>query len=146
MKLPRVLILCTGNSCRSQLAEALWRHESGGQWQVVSAGTAPKGVHPLTLRVLQEIGVSPDGLHSKHVKDIDLSALDLVVTVCDKARESCPLLPGSPRTLHWPFDDPAAATGSEEQILAVFRRVRDQIHERIRRFLAEEGSDYSRGK
>lgn len=138
MKAKRVLILCTGNACRSQLAEALWRREAEGSWEVLSAGTAPKRVPPLTLRVLEEIGVPTRGLRSKHVDEIDLAGLDLVVTVCDSAREACPVLPGSTRALHWPFDDPAAAVGSDEEVLAVFRRVRDQIHDRIRKFLAEE--------
>lgn len=140
MRPKRVLILCTGNSCRSQLAEALWRHEAQGGWEVFSAGTAPKGVHPLTIRVLDEIAVPTQGLRSKHVNEIDLSGLDLVITVCDSAREACPVLPGSPQTLHWPFQDPAAAAGSDEEVLAVFRRIRDEIHNRIREFLAEEPS------
>lgn len=140
MKAKRVLILCTGNACRSQLAEALWRQEARRGWEVLSAGTDPQGVHPLTIRVLDEIGVPTQGLRSKHLNEIDLSGLDLVITVCDRAREACPVLPGSPQTLHWPFQDPAAAIGSEEEVLAVFRRIRDEIHNRIRKFLAEEPS------
>jgi len=132
----KVLILCTGNSCRSQLAEALWRHEAGELWDVRSAGTAPKGVHPLSLQVLQEIGVSTEGLRSKHVSELDTTDLDLLVTVCGHAQETCPALPGQFRREHWPFDDPAAATGSAEEILAVFRRVRDQIRSRIKEYLA----------
>ena len=134
----RILILCTGNSCRSQLAEALWRHEAGDRYDVQSAGTAPKGVHPLTLKVLDEIGVSTAGLRSKHVDEINTSQLDFMVTVCDNAKENCPVLIGSFRREHWPFDDPAAAKGSGEEVLPVFRRVRDQIRERIRQHLASQ--------
>lgn len=132
-----VLILCTGNSCRSQLAEALWRHEAGERYEVQSAGTVPKGVHPLTLKVLEEIGVSTAGLRSKHVDEIDTRSLDLLITVCGSAKENCPLLPGQFRREHWPFDDPAAARGNEDEVMAVFRRVRDEIRERIRDFLTE---------
>lgn len=134
----RVLILCTGNSCRSQLAEALWRHEAENRYEVQSAGTAPKGVNPLTLKVLEEIGVSTAGLHSKHVDEIDTRNIDLLVTVCDHAKETCPILPGNFQRAHWPFDDPAAAKGSEEEVLPVFRRARDQIRERIREHLATQ--------
>lgn len=134
----RVLILCTGNSCRSQLAEALWRHEAGDRYEVASAGTAPKGVHPLTLRVLEEAGISTAGLRSKHVRDVDSRDFDLVITVCDSARESCPVLSGSFEREHWPFEDPAAATGSEVEVLPLFRRVRDAIRGRIRDFVRRQ--------
>jgi arsenate reductase len=136
---PRVLILCTGNSCRSQMAEALWRHEAGGGYEVASAGTAPKGVHPLAARVLEEAGVPTAGLRSKHVRELADQSFDLVVTVCDNARESCPVWPRHARQEHWPFDDPAAAAGSGDEVLAVFRRVRDEIRARIRRHLGGEG-------
>jgi arsenate reductase len=131
----RVLILCTGNSCRSQLAEALWRHEAGDRFEVQSAGTSPKGVHRLTLKVLQEINVSTEGLRSKHLDEMDTRHIDLLVTVCDNAKENCPILPGRFHRQHWPFDDPAAATGSEEEVLTVFRRVRDEIRGRIREYV-----------
>jgi arsenate reductase len=134
----RVLILCTGNSCRSQIAEALWRHLAGDRYEVQSAGTAPKRVHPLTVRVLDEAGIPTATLRSKHVGEIDTASLDLLVTVCDSAKESCPVLPGKFRREHWPFEDPAAAGGSEEEVLRVFRRVREEIAGRIRRFLDEE--------
>jgi arsenate reductase len=131
----RVLILCTGNSCRSQLAEALWRTAAGDRYEVASAGTAPKGVHPLTLRVLEEKGVPTAGLRSKHVSEFTGQPFDLVVTVCDHARETCLVWPGHRRLEHWPFEDPAAATGAEDEVLAVFRRVRDQIARQIREFI-----------
>ena len=131
----RVLILCTGNSCRSQLAEALWRHEAGDRFEVASAGTAPTGIHPLAVRVLEEVGASAAGQYSKHVSELSGQHFDLAVTVCGHARDRCPVWPGHSRREHWPFDDPAAATGSEEEVLAVFRRVRDQIRRRIREHL-----------
>jgi arsenate reductase len=134
----RVLVLCTGNSCRSQLAEAIWRHEAGDRYEVQSAGTAPKSVNPLTLKVLEEIGVSTAGLRSKQVNEIDTRNIDLLITVCDHAKENCPILPGNFQRIHWPFDDPAATQGSEEEVLPVFRRVRDQIRERIKQHLASE--------
>jgi arsenate reductase len=131
----RVLILCTGNSCRSQLAEALWRHEAGDRWEVFSAGVDPKGINPRTGRVLQELSISLDGHRSKHVREFAGQRFDLVITVCGHAQEVCPAFPGAARREHWPFDDPAAAKGSEEEVLPVFRRVRDQIHERIREYV-----------
>src|SRR5262245_52639503 len=131
----RVLILCTGNSCRSQLAEALWRAAAGDRYEVASAGTAPKGVHQLTLRVLEEKGVPTAGLRSKHVSEFAGQPFDLVVTVCDHARETCPIWPGHRQLEHWPFEDPAAATRPEDEVLAVFRRVRDQIDRRIHEFI-----------
>jgi arsenate reductase len=132
----RVLILCTGNSCRSQLAEALWRHEAGDRYDAFSAGVDPKGVNPRTLRVLNELSISTDGLRSKHLKEFEGQRFDLVITVCGHAQEVCPAFPGAVRQEHWPFDDPANAKGSEEEVLPVFRRVRDAIHQRIREYLA----------
>jgi arsenate reductase len=118
------------------MAEALWRHEAGSRWEVLSAGTAPKPVHPMTLQVLQEIGVDTSGLRSKHLSEVDATRLDLLVTVCDQARENCPVLPGIGAQRHWSLEDPAAAQGTEEERLAVFRRIRDQIHRYVREFLA----------
>ena len=131
----RVLILCTGNSCRSQLAEAIWRHEAGDRYEVFSAGTQPKGINPRTGVVLRELSISLDGHRSKDVREFFGQPFDLVITVCDHARETCPVFPGAKRQEYWPFDDPAAATGSEEEILTVFRRVRDQIRARIREYV-----------
>jgi arsenate reductase len=132
----RILILCTGNSCRSQLAEALWRHEAGDRYDAQSAGVDPKGVNPLTLRVLKELSICTDGLRSKHVEEFAGQRFDLVITVCGHAQEVCPAFPGAARQEHWPFEDPASAKGSEEEVLPVFRRVRDAIHQRIRECLA----------
>lgn len=132
----RVLILCTGNSCRSQMAEALWQQLGNGGWQAASAGSKPAGyVHPLAVQAMQELGVDLSGHVSKSLDRYRDEAFDLVVTVCDNAREACPVFPGARQTLHWPFDDPAHATGSEEQQMAEFRRVRDEIRERIAGYL-----------
>ena len=133
----RVLILCTGNSCRSILAEAIWRHLAGDRYEVVSAGTHPKGVHPLTVQVLQERGVPVAGLRSKSIHEVETDQLDLLITVCDQAREHCPYLPGDFDRLHWPFEDPASFFGTEEERLAVFRRVRDAIWEKIAEYLRQ---------
>ena len=134
----RVLILCTGNSCRSQMAEALWQQLGAGGWQAASAGSRPAGyVHPLAVRAMTEIGVNLSGHVSKSLDRYRDEAFDLVVTVCDNAREACPIFPGARETLHWPFDDPAHATGSDEQKMAEFRRVRDEIRERIAGYLDE---------
>ena len=134
----RVLILCTGNSCRSQLAEAIWRHEAGERYEVFSAGTQPKGISLRTGVVLTELSSSLDGHRSKDVREFVGQPFDLVITVCDHARESCAVFSGAKRQEHWPFDDPAAATGSEDEILAVFRRVRDQIRARIQEYVANQ--------
>ena len=137
--LKKALFLCTGNSCRSQMAEALLRHHAPGGWQTHSAGSRPTGaVHPLALRVLEELGINASGARSKSVEGLKGEAFDLVVTVCDDARDSCPVFPEARRTEHWPFEDPADAGGTDAEVLAVFRRTRDQIQERILGFLAKE--------
>jgi arsenate reductase len=127
----RVLFLCTGNSCRSQMAEAITNHKLAGKWQAVSAGTQPAGfVHPLALQVLEEIGIHHTG-QSKHVDAFRQDQFDLVVTVCDSAAETCPVWLGPGRRVHLGFRDPAAASGSTEYVLSVFRQVRDEIAEQI---------------
>ncbi len=126
--MPRVLVLCTGNSCRSPIAEAGWRHLAAGSWEVASAGTRPAGaIHPMALAVLRELAIPVDLLRSKSVAEFGGQRFDLVVTVCGAAREECPAFPNAGETLHWAFEDPALAEGSPEERLAVFRRVRDQI-------------------
>lgn len=134
----RVLILCTGNSCRSQMAEALWEQLGEGEWESKSAGSKPSGyVHPMAIRAMRELEIDL----SRHVsKSLDLfrdEAFDLVVTVCDNAKEACPVFPGAKETLHWPFDDPADATGTDAEKMAVFRRVRDEIGSKIRDYLGK---------
>lgn len=130
-----VLFLCTGNSCRSQMAEGWLRHLSEGAYAAFSAGTRPAGQHPLALRVMAEAGMDIGQQASKHLEVYAGQAFDWVITVCDHARESCPVFPGPVKTLHWSFDDPAAAPGEVEERLPVFRRVRDQIRARIEEFL-----------
>lgn len=127
----RVLFLCAGNSCRSQLAEAIVNARLGDEWQAYSAGTKPAGyVHPNALRVLAEIGIEHPG-RSKSVQEYRGQPFDLVVTVCDAAAEDCPLWLGQGQRVHLGFPDPAKATGTEAEILTAFRRVRDDIGEQI---------------
>jgi arsenate reductase (thioredoxin) len=130
----RVLFVCTGNSARSIMAEALLRHHGGGRFEVFSAGTEPRGVNPLTLRVLEDAGIDTTGARSKSVTEYLGETFDYVVTVCDQARQVCPVFPGVHESLHWGYDDPAEAQGTEEERLAVFRRVFIQIGERVRQF------------
>lgn len=134
---PRVLVLCTHNSARSQMAEGLLRALAGDRLEVASAGTEATGVHPLAVRAMDEVGVDVRGQASKTLDRFLGQPWDYVVTVCDRAGERCPVFPGPARRIHWSFEDPAAATGGEEERLRVFRRVRDQIAERLRSWLAE---------
>lgn len=131
----RVLFVCTGNSARSLMAEAILRELGGERFEVDSAGTHPRGVNPLTIRALAEADVSGQGLRSKDVADFVGRDFDWVVTVCDRAREACPVFPGAERSIHWGLDDPAEATGDEAERLAVFRRVLAEITLRIRAFI-----------
>lgn len=125
---PLVLVLCTGNSCRSHLAEGLLRAAAKGRLEVASAGSRPAGyVHPLAIRVMQEIGIDISGHTSKHMNEFLQRPVETVITVCGNADQVCPVYPGQVHRLHWPFEDPAHATGTEEEQLAVFRRVRDEI-------------------
>lgn len=131
----KVLILCTGNSCRSQLAEALINKHLGQQWQVFSAGTQPSGyVHPLALRALAEVGIAHAGV-SKSTDIFRGEHFDLVITVCDDAAENCPLWLGQGQRVHIGFPDPAKAEGGEEERMVVFRQVRDDIREQILSYL-----------
>jgi len=135
----RVLILCTGNSCRSQMAEGLWRNLGKGTWESFSAGSKPAGyVHPMAIEVMQEVGVDLSENRSKHVDEYTGQSFDLVVTVCHNAKEACPVFPGAKQTLHWPFDDPAHATGSSDEVRNDFRRVRKEIADRIHVYLSED--------
>lgn len=136
--MPSVLILCTGNSCRSQMAEVLWKALGNGAWRAASAGSQPAGyVHPLAVQALAEVGLDATGCRSKSVDEFRDQPFDLVVTVCDHARDACPAFPHARQSLHWPFDDPAHAAGDDTARMNVFRRVRDEIRERIRQYLAE---------
>ena len=131
----RVLFVCTGNSARSVLAEALLRHHGGDAFEVDSAGTEPKGINPLTLRVLADAGIDASWARSKSVTEFLGQSFDYVVTVCDQARQSCPVFPGVHESLHWGYEDPAEAVGTEEERLLVFRRVFTQLGDRIQRFV-----------
>lgn len=133
----QVLFLCTGNSARSQMAEAIVNARMGSEWKAVSAGTKPTGtVHPKAIQVLEEIGIHHLG-RSKLADEFLLAPLDLVVTVCDSAAEECPLWLGKGRRVHHSFSDPAAATGTDVETLQVFRRVRDQILSEIPPLLSQ---------
>jgi arsenate reductase len=125
---PRILILCTGNSCRSHLAEGILRQAAGNFLEVASAGSKPAGfVHPLAIRAMQEIGIDISEHTSKSMNDFLSSQIETVITVCGNADQACPVFPGQVNRHHWPFDDPAHATGTEEEQMEVFRRVRDEI-------------------
>ncbi len=134
----KVLILCTGNSARSQMAEGLLRHMAGDRFEVHSAGTKPSRVRPEVMAVMREIGIDISGHRSKSVAEFDGQSFDHVVTVCDNARENCPVFPSGTVRLHWSFEDPAAIEGTEAERLAAFRRIRDQIHERVKAFLEDQ--------
>ena len=130
----RVLFVCTGNSARSQIAEAILRHQGSPTFDVASAGTEPKGVNPLTVRILTEVGIDISHARSKSVSEFLGQEFDYVITVCDQARETCPVFPGARESIHWGFDDPAAAEGTEVERLAVFRRVLNEISLRLKPF------------
>ena len=130
----RVLILCTGNSARSQMAEGLLRHDSGDRFKVESAGTKPSRVRPEAIQAMLEIGIDISAHRSKSVDEFAGETFDYVLTVCDHAKESCPIYPSHSNRLHHNFQDPAAVDGSEEQRLAAFRRVRDEIRMYLRSF------------
>lgn len=128
MTKPTVLILCTGNSCRSHLAEGILRAAAGDVIDVASAGSKPAGyVHPLAIKAMQEIGIDISGHHSKHLNEFLTQPIETVITVCGNADQACPMFPGQVNRYHWGFDDPAHTTGSEDEQMAVFRRVRDEI-------------------
>ena len=128
MKPPTILILCTGNSCRSHLAEGILRNTLDGSFRVESAGSKPAGfVHPLAIKVMRDISIDISAHHSKHLDQFLDGHVETVITVCGNADQACPIFPGQVNRHHWGFDDPAHATGSEDEQLAVFRRVRDEI-------------------
>lgn len=132
----RVLILCTGNSCRSQMAEALWTQCGRGEWEAKSAGSRPSGyVHPLAIKAMSECEIDISSYTSKSALLFQNEPFDLVVTVCDNAKEACPVFPGAKESYHWPFVDPAEATGTDDEKMVVFRHVRDQIRDRIEQYM-----------
>ncbi|HNC44221.1 MAG TPA: arsenate reductase ArsC [Acidobacteriota bacterium] len=133
----RTLILCTGNSARSQMAEGLLRHDGGAAFEVHSAGTKPSLVRPEAIAVLREIGIDITSHWSKSVNDFAGQEFDYVITVCDNAKENCPYFPAKTRRIHFSFDDPAGVTGTDDERLAEFRRVRDEIRTWLAGFIQE---------
>lgn len=131
----RVLFLCTHNSARSQMAEALLRHLGGDQFEVYSAGTEETRVHPLAIEAMQAVGIDISGARSKHLREFLGQDFDYVITVCDRAAESCPIFPGDPKRIHWSFPDPSAVEGSEDERRRAFARVRDEITLRLRTWI-----------
>ena len=135
----RVLFLCTGNSCRSHMAEGILRKLAGQKYEAFSAGSKPAGfVHPLAIEVMNEFGADISKHRSKSLQEFVGQPFNYVITVCDNAKEACPTFPGAKEQLHWSFDDPAHAQGSKLQQLKCFRKVRDEILDRIRQFVATE--------
>jgi arsenate reductase len=137
VKKQRLLIVCTGNSARSQMAEGLIRHEAGERFEVFSAGTHPTQVRAEAVAVMRELSIDISSQRSKPLAEFVGQAFDFVITVCDRAREECPVFSGTPERLHWPFEDPAAFTDVGEERLHAFRRLRDRIHARVMVFLGE---------
>ena len=132
----RVLVLCTGNSARSQMAEGLLKSIAGDKFEVESAGVAPSIVRAEAIQAMREIGVDISENRSKSVDEFATQAFDYVITVCDNARDNCPVFPGAAIRLHWSFQDPASVDGSDEKRLAAFRRIRDQIRDTLTTFVA----------
>jgi arsenate reductase len=130
----RVLILCTGNSARSQMAEGLLGHDAGDRFEVESAGTRPGRVRPEAIAVMNELGIDISHHRSKHVDEFQDQSFDYVLTVCDSAKESCPIFPSPSKRIHMGFEDPAAFRGTEQERLALFRRVRDEIRDYLKTF------------
>jgi arsenate reductase len=138
MEKKRVLILCTGNSARSQMAEGLLRHDAGEKFDVESAGTRASSVRPEAIAVMQELGMDISGQRSKHVDEFEGQSFDYVITVCDNARETCPVFFGKAEKLHHSFEDPPLpGVGTDEQRMKIFRRVRDELRAYLRAFNAK---------
>ncbi len=135
MSSARILVLCTGNSARSQMAEGLFRHYLGDRYEVFSAGTNPSHVRPEAIDVMRELGIDISSHRSKSVDEFAGQEFTYVITVCDNAKESCPIFPGKTQRIHWGFEDPAEALGTEEERKAEFRRIRDRIASRIKTFV-----------
>ena len=134
----RVLLICTKNSARSQMAEALVHHDLAGKVQAFSAGTEPSSVHPMAVAVMKEVGIDIAHHRSKSMDEFANEKFDYVITLCDQANESCPVFFGGTQRLHMGFDNPAAVPGSEAEKLSAFRKVRDQIREKVVGFLSKQ--------
>ena len=130
----KILVICTGNSARSQMAEGFLKYYKN-EWEIYSAGTKPKGLNPLAVEVMSEKGIDISGYKSKSIDLFLNKKFDYVVTVCDNAKESCPVFPGNAKYLHWSLKDPAAIEGTKEEKLIVFRKTRDEIHNRVLEFI-----------
>jgi arsenate reductase (thioredoxin) len=139
MTTKKILVLCTGNSARSQMGEGLFRAAGGERFEVFSAGTKPSAVRPEAIAVMNEIGIDISNHRSKSVDEFSGQVFDYVVTVCDNARDNGPVFPAGTERMHWSFEDPAAVQGNEQERLAAFRRIRDQMRTRVMVFLAEGG-------
>ena len=134
MNRKRVLFLCTGNSCRSQMAEGFLRHMAGDRFEVFSAGVKPTQVNPLAIKVMAEVGVDISKHRSKSAMEFIRQQFDYVITVCDNAKQICPVFPGKYEKIHWDLEDPAEAKGNEEERLSFFRRIRDEIKSMVNNF------------
>jgi arsenate reductase len=134
----KVLFLCTGNSCRSQMADGIVNHDFAGRIEAFSAGTEPHGLNPKAVQVMAEIGMDISGNSSDHISRFEGQPFDYVITLCGDANEKCPLFFGGVQRLHMGFEDPPKATGSEEEVMAVYRRVRDEIRKTMREFFEKE--------
>ena len=132
---PKVLFVCTQNSCRSQMAEGLLRHDARDLFEVFSAGTKPSQVRPEAIAMMRELGIDISGHRSKSVEEFTGQHFDYVITVCDNAQESCPVFPALTTRIHWSIEDPAAVEGSEAQRFEAFRRIRDELRRRVRDFI-----------
>ncbi len=137
-RLKRVLILCTGNSARSQMAEGLLRNMAGDRIEVASAGVAPTQVRPEAIEAMKEIGIDISNHRSKSVDELITQAFDYVITVCDNANQHCPMFPGACRRIHWSIEDPAAVAGDDKTRFEAFREARDELRERLGKFVAAE--------
>lgn len=147
MNKPTILVLCTGNSCRSHLAEGILQQALGKDYNVQSAGSTPAGyVHPLAVKVMRELGIDISGHRSKHLEEFLEQQVETVITVCGNADQACPMFPGQVHRYHWGFDDPAHATGTDEEKLAVFRRVRDEIRKVFEAYAAGRRDEVLRSK
>lgn len=134
----KVMFLCTGNSCRSQMAEGLLRHIAGGRFEVYSAGLRPIGINKYAVKAMAEVGIDITGQTSDPIDPELLDSMDYAITLCGNANEACPTTPPDVKRIHWPVDDPYYATGTEDEIMAEFRRVREDIRARIETFIAEQ--------
>lgn len=135
MEKKRVLILCTGNSARSQMAEGILRDIAGDRFDVESAGVEPSHVRPEAIEAMSDIGIDITSHRSKSVDEFTGDEFDHIITVCDNARESCPVFPGNAERIHWSFDDPAAVEGTREERVDAFRRIREEIYDRLTQFV-----------